>query len=497
MRNFLAIDLGASSGKAVVGSFSDSSLTANEVHRFDNHPVEIAGVLYWDVLYLFSQVRESIRAGIEHTGGKLESVGIDTWGVDFGLLNENGRLLANPVHYRDKRNRDGMEKVFKVIPPEKLYHSTGIQFLPFNTLFQLTAMKAKKWTELENATTLLLMPDLLNYFLCGKKVSEYTIATTTQFYDPRKKNWHRGMFEKLGLNHKILPPIVETGTVLGNVSPGPEVKDGVPQIKVVATAGHDTASAVAAVPVASDMKAGSFAYISSGTWSLMGIENPEPLINEKTLEYNFTNEGSATGSFRFLKNITGMWSVQECKRIWEQKQGGEIDYNELSMEMGKAKPFAALIDPDHPNFMKPADMPEAIADYCKNTGQEPPREKGEYVRCILESLALKYCEVKEQLEDVTGVSIEAVHIVGGGCQDDLLNRFAADALNVPIFAGPVEATSLGNLSVQAVAAGAVNDLSEARALIARSFPPVRYLPENPDAWRGPRDGFRKITQKSM
>jgi len=495
MRNFLAIDLGASSGRALVGSFSDSGLAAHEVHRFENYPVEAAGVLYWDALYLFSQVQKSIRAGIDYTNGNLESVGIDTWGVDFGLLDTNGRLLANPVHYRDKRNEGAMEEVFKTVPREELYYRTGIQFLPFNTLFQLAAMKAGGWTELESAETLLMMPDLLNYFLCREKVSEYTIATTTHFYDPRKKDWNRELLEGLGLNPHILPRIVETGTVLGDVLPGSAAIARGPQVKVAATAGHDTASAVAAVPVVGDVRPGSFAYISSGTWSLMGIENHEPLINKKALEYNFTNEGSASGAFRFLKNISGLWPVQECKRIWEHQEGRAIDYNKLIKEAAEARPFAALIDPDHPWFLRPENMPEAIAEFCEETGQKPPREKREYIRCILESLALKYCEVKEQLEEVTGVSIEVIHVVGGGSQNDLLNAFAADALNLPVLAGPVEATSLGNLSVQAVAAKAVESLSAAQALIARSFRPVRHLPENPATWERPRERFKEVVQR--
>lgn len=489
-KNFLAIDLGASSGRAVLGRVTAGKLELRELHRFPNLPVEACGVLYWDTLGIFREVCEGIRLGWQESGGSLAGVGIDTWGVDFGLLDERGRLIGNPAHYRDRRNQGAMEAVCERIGPERLYAATGLQLLPFNTLFQLYAMKEQGWTELDRAATLLMTPDLLAYFLCGRKASEFTIASTTQFLDPTTRGWAHGLLAELGLPGRILPDIVAPGTVLGPLTRRiPGVPEGV--LPVIAPAAHDTGSAVAAVPVTAGK---GWAYISSGTWSLMGIESGRPILTETARRHNFTNEGGV-GGFRFLKNITGLWPVQECRRMWSLQDGREPGYDELQAEAGKAAPLARFIDPDHPSFMLPDDMTAAIKTFCEATGQTAPRNRGEFVRCVIESLALKYAATKAQLEECSGGRIEVVHVVGGGSQDRLLNQLAADAMGVPVVAGPVEATAIGNLLVQAMAAGAVERLAAGRALVESSFPQERYEPRPDVGWDEARRRFEAIMER--
>jgi rhamnulokinase len=487
----LALDLGASSGRGVRGRIEDGRLRLDEVHRFPNLPVEVRGTLYWDALALFREIGEAIRRAHQEAGDRLAGVGIDTWGVDFGLLDDRGRLLANPVHYRDRRNEGMMERVFAIVPRERLFARTGLQFLPFNTLFQLMALKCSAAAELERAACLLMMPDLFSYFLCGRRASEFTIATTTQFYDPIKKDWARDLLAELGLPHSILPPIVPPGTTLGLIDQRlPGLPDS--RIPVIAPAGHDTGSAVAAVPVSAGRGRDEWAYISSGTWSVMGMEVVEPIFNAAALRRNFTNEGGVAGTFRFLTNISGLWLEQECRRRWALAGEREIGYAELQAMARAAPPLRSLIDPDHPWFLLPEDMPAAIARFCRATGQPVPESKGAYIRCILESLALKYAVVRGWLEEAAGSSIRTVHIVGGGSRDELLNQWAAEALGVPVIAGPAEAAAIGNLMVQAIALGLVSDLTAARAIVRDSCALTYYEPGAGSGWDEARGRFLGI-----
>ncbi|HUT52762.1 MAG TPA: rhamnulokinase family protein [bacterium] len=487
---FLAIDIGAGSGRAVLGRFKDERLEMEEAHRFPNGGAEIRGTLCWDAPRLYAEVVEGIKRGAAVAGGRLAGVGVDTWGVDFGLLGEHGQLLANPVHYRDARTDGIMERVFEVVPREKIFETTGIQFLQFNTLFQLVAMRLLKSPELDSARTLLMMPDLMNYFLCGKKVSEFTIATTTQFYDPVKKDWARDLLAALGLPAAILPGIVAPGTVLGPLAG--EAARAAGDAPVIAPACHDTGSAVAAVPVDPSLKPGEWAYLSSGTWSLMGIEVREPIINERSLARNFTNEGGVDGTFRFLKNISGLWLIEECRRAWREAGESDPDYGEMESWALSAAPFRAFIDPDHPGFLRPANMPGAIAEFCRATGQPAPAGKGEFIRCILESLALKYRLTRDRIEDISGRKIRVLHVVGGGSRNHLLNRFTADALEIPVLAGPAEATSIGNLVIQAIASRVIPDLASARALIRNSFPLKTHEPAGRQKWDEAMERFLAV-----
>ncbi|MGC8794938.1 MAG: rhamnulokinase, partial [Bryobacteraceae bacterium] len=404
---------------------------------------------------------------------ELAGVGVDTWGVDFALLGADGALVDNPRHYRDSRNNGMLERTFAVIPREEIFAHTGIQFMQLNTLYQLYAMKLADSPALKVARTFLMMPDLFNYWLTGLMRCELTDASTTQFYNPLKKRWATELLERLGLPTEILPEIVPPGTLLGPLLPHVAEETGAGPVPVYATCCHDTASAVAAVPAQGE----GWCYISSGTWSLMGVELAEPIINQRSLELNFTNELGATGTVRFLKNIAGMWLLQECRRAWAL-EGREYSYDELARLAAEAPPFRAIIDPDA--FLEPGRMPEKIADYCRRTGQAMPESPGPMCRTILESLALRYRQVLESLESLLGRRIERIHIVGGGSRNHVLNQFVADATGRPVIAGPSEATAAGNVVVQAIGAGLLRDLGEARELIRRSFPPVRFEP-NPQA----------------
>jgi len=479
---FLAIDLGASSGRAVLGEFADGGLKTTEVHRFDNVPAKVAGSIKWDAVTLFHEIIEGLGRGVEQSGDCLSGVGVDTWGVDFGLLDENGWLLATPYHYRDKRTDGVMEWVFEMAPREKIFELTGVQFLQFNTLYQLAAMRYAGRPELERARTLLMMPDLFHYLLTGKESCEFTIATTTQFYNPAKGSWATELFEAIGLPAEILPPVSPPGTLLGEVLGEAAVALAKRAAPVIAPASHDTASAVAAAPAGAGSRPGSWAYLSSGTWSLMGIEVDEPIINDKALAANFTNEGGVGGTWRFLKNISGLWTIQECRRAWSEYEGREIGWDELDGWAESAEPLAAMIDVDHKSFLRPGDMSRAIVDYCEATGQSAPNTKGGVVRCSLESLALKYRVVKDAIEDVSGHKIEVLHIIGGGSRNRTLNQMTADALGVPVLAGPVEAAAIGNLCVQAIAGGVIADLAGAREVIGNSFEVVEYEPGDTAVW---------------
>jgi rhamnulokinase len=479
--DLLAFDLGAGSGRAILGRYDGDRLRLVDVHRFPNNPIRSSDGLHWDVQRLF----EGIEQGLTLCGrqyGRPASVGVDTWGVDFALLDKNGELLGQPFTYRDGRTEGMMEEAFKRVPRREIFEQTGIQFMRMNTVYQLLSMVVSGSPLLGRASTLLMMPDLFNFWLTGRAVCEFTDATTTQFYDPRACAWSKPLLERLGIPTHFLPEIVMPGTVLGPLLPSVAEKTGLGDVPVVAPACHDTAAAVAAVPAESD----DFAYISSGTWSLVGVEVPEPVITDDSLANNFTNEGGVGGTFRLLRNVHGLWPLQECRRLWAE-QGSDFSYDELA-EMAEAAPgFSAVIDPDNTMFLNPSDILAAIRGYCTDTGQAPPQDRGSVVRCILESLALKHRWVLERIEKMQGRPVSVVHVVGGGSQNRLLCQFTADATGRPVVAGPAEATAVGNIIVQAMALGHLSSAAEGRALVRRSFDTERYEPRERAPWDGMYD----------
>jgi rhamnulokinase len=474
--DLLAFDLGASGGRAVLGSFDDDRLRLSEVHRFPNEPVRLPDGLHWDVLRLFAEVKRGLALCVKNHG-QPASIGVDTWGLDFDLLDRQGALLGNPYHYRDSRTEGMFEEAFRRVPREEIFERTGIQFMRWNTLYQLLSMTIARSPLLDAAATLLTMPDLLNYWLSGRAVCEFTNATTTQFYDPRAGGWAMSMLERLGIPTHFLADVVPPGTVLGPLLPSVAEETGLGDVPVVAPACHDTGSAVAAVPAGGE----DWAYISSGTWSLVGTEVRQPIITLASLAANVTNEGGVEGTFRFLKNVAGLWLLQECRRTWAQ-EGEEYSYDDLTEMAETAPPFAALIEPDDPSFLSPSDMPRAIADYCLRSGQTPPESRGAIVRCALESLALKCRWVLDRIEELQGRPIKVVHIVGGGSRSRALCQFTANAAGRPVMAGPAEATATGNILVQALALGRLSSLEEGRALVRRSFELPLYEPQHSAAW---------------
>ncbi len=487
-KQFLAFDLGAESGRGILGSFDGARLRLEVLHRFSNGAVPTLDALHWDVLHLHNEMLQSLRlCAAKH--GALDGVGVDTWGVDFALLGRDGALLGNPRHYRDPHTEGVMEEAFARVPRDEIFRRTGIQFMRFNTLFQLLAMRRDRSPLLDAAETLLFMPDLFHYWLTGIKVNEYTDASTSQMLDPHARTYAHELIQSLGLPAKILGTLVQPGTVLGPLRPSVLRDTGINAAPAIAPASHDTASSVVAVPAS----ARSWAYISSGTWSLMGVELPQPLVGEAAREANFTNEGGVAGTTRFLKNIMGLWLVQECRRAWE-RAGTSHGYDELMRLAETATPFASLVNPNDPSFILPANMPAALADYCRRTGQPAPDGVGGTVRCALESLALCYRWVLERLEALSGQRVEVIHIVGGGCQNALLNQFTADACHRPVVAGPVEATAIGNVLVQALGVGVLGSLAEAREVVRRSFEVRTFEPRQADAWQEPYARFRTFRE---
>lgn len=475
MRNYIAIDLGAESGRVMLGSVSDGALMLEELHRFANTPVRLPTGLYWDTLRLFHEMQQGLCIAGRERKAAVEGIGIDTWGVDFGLLGGDGALTGNPRHYRDARTNGIFEKTFAALPREKIFAQTGIQFMQFNTLFQLYAMKLGGAPALDSAATLLFMPDLFNYFLTGERAAELSIASTSQFYNPIERRWATELFDALGLPSRILPEIVKPGTKLGALLPHVAEATALRNAPVYATCGHDTASAVAAVPAQRD----GWCYISSGTWSLMGVEIEAPVINECSLEMNLTNEVGFGGSIRLLKNIAGLWLLQECRRAWAL-DGAEYDYATLARMAAEAKPFPTIIDPDA--FLEPGGMPARIAGWCRKHGQPCLEDPAALSRAILESLALRYRQVLEGIESLLGRKLSVIHIVGGGSRNQVLNQFVADATGRTVVAGPTEATAAGNIMVQAIGSGAVASLAEARGLIRRSFPLTTVEPKPEADW---------------
>lgn len=485
MQYYLAFDLGAESGRAMLGTLSGQGLALEELHRFPNTPVRVFQALYWDTLRLWHEIQHGIGVAARERRLALAGVGIDTWGVDFALLGRDGALLDNPRHYRDARTNGVMEKLFQAIPRAEIFAHTGIQFLQLNSLCQLYAMKLAGSPALENARTLLFMPDLFNYWMTGEARAELTIASTSQFYNPCARTWAGGMLERLGIPTRILPEIVAPGTLLGPlldaVWPGPEAPP-----PVYTTGCHDTASAVAAVPASGE----DWCYISSGTWSLMGAELEQPVINETALELNFTNEIGAAGRIRLLKNIAGLWLVQECRRAWAL-EGTAYNYDELARLAAEAPPFTAIINPD--DYLEPGNLPARIAERCRATGQTPPETPGQFSRTILESLALRYRQVLDSLETLLGRRLRVIHIVGGGSRNAVLNQFVADATGRTVAAGPAEATAIGNIVIQAMGAGALASLDEARALVRRSWSVEAFEPRPAADWDAAYRKYLEIT----
>jgi len=483
MASFAAADLGAQSGRVAVGRFDGERLSVTEVHRFPNVPVRVGDTLHWDILRLHHDVVDGLRAAAREAG-HVDSVAVDSWGVDFGLLDRRGRLLENPVHYRDARRAHAMAPALERIPARELYERTGIQLMPINTVFELSAMAAGGDAALAAAETLLFVPDLLHHWLCGALTSEYTNATTSQCFDPRSGAWAGDLLERLGVPHRILPDVVTPGTRLAALAREVADDTGLADAEVIAVATHDTASAVAAVPFRVD---GSV-FISSGTWSLVGLEVREPVIDDASFAANLTNEGGVGGTFRLLQNVTGLWLVEECRRAWAQ-QGEEYSFDQLVALTKAAPAFATFIEPNDPAFVEPGDMPARVRAFCAHTGQPEPADPGAVVRSILESLALKHAQTIELLARVTGTSPGEVHVVGGGARNELLCRWTANASGLPVLAGPEEATLLGNLLVQAISLGEIASVADAREVVRASFAPVVYEPQDAQEWQEARERF--------
>jgi rhamnulokinase len=481
--NLATIDLGASSGRVMLAQFSHEQLFLEEAHRFPNGPVRVFDHLYWDVLRLFGEIKTGLAKASQMA--TLSSLGVDTWGVDYALLDRDDKLIDNPFHYRDSRTNGMMEQAFEMVSREEIFIRTGLQFMQLNTLYQLFSMRGS--ATLESARTFLMMPDLINFWLTGRKANEYSDATTTQFYNPILNGYDLDMLAQFGLPTDIYPEIIPPGTILGPVNHSIVEETGLGDIPVIAPACHDTGSAVAAVPIQIPRAA----YISSGTWSLVGVEVTAPVITPQSLAYNFTNEGGVAGTIRLLKNVAAMWLVQECKRIWES-QGRCYSWDEMTRAAGEAPPFGPLVDPDHQDFLNPEDMPAAIRSYCVRTGQNLPNSDSGILRCIFESLALKYRWVIHCLEDMLGYKLEIIHIIGGGSQNDLLCQLTADATGLPVIAGPVEATAIGNALVQAISLGYLDSLADGRKLVRRSFPLKEFVPHVDEGWEMAADRMASL-----
>ncbi len=491
MSRYLAFDLGAESGRAILGTLENGRLELEELHRFLNEPVRLPDGLYWDTFRLFHDIREGLRIAGRERRLKLDGVAVDTWGVDFGLLDINGELCLNPRHYRDPRNQAAYEEALAKAGREKIFAETGIQFMALNSLYQLYAARRAASPGLWSASRLLFMPDLFNYWLCGEQANELTIASTSQFFNPASKRWSMELFDALGLPKAILGRVLPPGQRLGVLLDEICSTCALDPVPVFTTASHDTASAVAAVPAAGDRP---WCYISSGTWSLMGVEADAPVIHEKSLAMNLTNEIGVEGRIRLLKNIAGLWIVQECRRQW-LLEGREYSYAELTEMAAGAPPFVAVIDPDQ--FIEPGQMPRRIAEFCRKTGQKEPESHAQFIRVALESLALRYRQVLEMIEELTGLEIEVIHIVGGGSRNGLLNQFVAAATGRTVVAGPAEATAAGNILVQAMGAGEIDGLAALRRVVRGSFYLETIEPRHDPSWSVAYEKFQRIRQSAV
>ncbi len=468
-KKVLAFDFGASSGRAMLAEFDGKDITMNEIHRFSNDPVKLQGTFYWDILRLMHEIKQGIVKAVN--AGGFDAIGIDTWGVDFGLLDKEGKLLGNPLHYRDENTMGIIEEADKVVPKAEIYERTGIQFARYNSLFQLYSLATKRPDILERAEKMLFIPDLMAYFLTGEMKAEFTIASTSQMLDAKTQAWDDELLEKLSIPKKILPEIIPCGSISGMLSDEICEELGCKKVPVIAVASHDTGSAVVAVPNVTD----DFIYISCGTWSLFGTELSKPIINEKTEKYNFTNEGGYGGKVRLLKNIMGLWLIQESRRQWI-REGFDVSYGDLEKEALACEPFKCFVDVDDDAFSLPGNLPKRILEFCQKTGQYVPQTRGEIMRCIYQSLAMKYRYTYERLEDITGKKYDAIHMIGGGTKDNLLCQMTADFCKINVIAGPIEATATGNVAVQMIALDEFKNITDARQIIANSLNPVYYNP---------------------
>jgi rhamnulokinase len=470
--NYLAIDLGAESGRTIVGSLDGKQLKLTETHRFSNGPVHLNDGLHWDVLRLWSNIKE----GISKSKG-IESIGLDTWAIDFALLDKNNSLLSNPFHYRDARTDHMMDEAFKHMPRAEIFANTGIQFMQINTLYQLLALVEQKSPLFDIAKTFVTIPDLFNYWLTGEITTEFTNATTTQCFDPRKQDWSIAVLDAMNIPSHLFKPVTDPGTQIGTLLPSITEDTGAGAVPIILPACHDTGSAVVAVPANNE----DFAWLSSGTWSIMGAEVREPYLTEKALEYNFTNEGGVFGTWRLAKNVMGLWLVQECRREWS-RQGEEMSFDALTQLAAESEAFLSVIDPDVDMFLHAGDMPSRIQKFCAETNQRIPQTKGEIIRVALESIALKYRLVLERLEELTSKHLNPIHIIGGGTKNRLLNQFTADSTERTVITGPVEATAIGNILMQAIGMKHLGSLVEAREVVRTSFEPEIYEPKHTVGW---------------
>lgn len=484
-KRVLAFDFGASSGRAIIGCFDGDKITLEEVHRFSNDPVSVGGTVYWDVLRLFYEIKQGIiKAKI---AGGFDSIGIDTWGVDFGLIDSEGKLMENPVHYRDARTVGLVDEAFKTMPKEKLYGITGIQFMELNTLFQLISLKKYRPWMLERADKMLFMPDLFGYMLTGKMCAEYSIASTSQLIDLDKRTWSKEILDAFGIKESVFTPLVQPGTVLGELSKEVCEECGVDPVPVISVCGHDTQSAITSVPC----EDGDFAFLSSGTWSLFGTELDKPIVNETSMNINITNEGGFDGSTGFLKNIIGLWLIQESRRQWK-REGKEYSYADLEKLALAAEPFKCFIDPDAPEFVPHGNIPERVREFCRKTGQYVPETVGEIMRCIYESLAMKYRLTFEKLRECTERDYPVIHVIGGGTKDGLLCQMTANSCDRTVKAGPIEATVMGNVAVQLMSDGSVKNIGQARKIVADSSELKTFEPKDTDKWAGAYEDFLKV-----
>jgi rhamnulokinase len=475
--NYLAIDLGAESGRTIIGTLDDRRLTLTETHRFANGPVRLNDGLHWDVLRLWSDIKDGISKSAANQ--KLDSLGLDTWAIDFALLDKNGSMLANPFHYRDSRTDRMLDEAFKRMPRAEIFANTGVQFMQINTLYQLLAMVTQESPWLDIAKSFVTIPDLFNYWLSGEITNEFTNATTTQCFDPIKRDWSTPILDTFKIPSHLFKPVTDPATRIGTLLPGLAEETGAGTIPVLLPACHDTGSAVVAVPALGENQ--DFAWISSGTWSIMGVETHQPVVNEKALEYNFTNEGGVFGTWRLSKNVMGLWLVQECRRQW-MRAGEEMSFDALAQLAAESEAFLSVIDPDFAEFLHPGDMPTRIQKFCADTNQRVPQTKGEIVRVALEGVALKYRLILERLEELTGKHLAPIHIVGGGAKNSLLSQFTADATGRTVITGPVEATAIGNILMQAIGMNHLGSLAEAREVVQASFEPEMYEPERTAEW---------------
>lgn len=486
-KRVLAFDFGASSGRAIIGCFDGEKITLEEVHRFSNDPVSVGGTVYWDVLRLFHEIKQGIIKA--RMAGGFDSIGIDTWGVDFGLIDAEGKLMENPIHYRDTRTAGLVDEAFKTLPKEKIYGITGIQFMELNTLFQLISLKKYRPWMLERADKMLFMPDLFAYMLTGKMCAEYSIASTSQLIDLQTGSWSKELLNAFGIKEDIFAPLVKPGTVLGMLAPEICEECGVDPVPVISVCGHDTQSAITSVPC----EDGNFAFLSSGTWSLFGTELDKPIVNETSLNINITNEGGFDDTVGFLKNIIGLWLIQESRRHW-QRQGEDYSYADLEREALAVEPFKCFIDPDAPEFVPHGNIPKRVQEFCEKTGQYVPQTVGEIMRCIYESLAMKYKLTFEKLCECTERDYPVIHVIGGGTKDTLLCQLTANSCNRTVKAGPIEATVMGNVAVQLMSADAVDSISGARRIVANSSELKTYEPTDVDKWEEAYTAFLKIAK---